>query len=225
VFLILQGITEHEWVIPLIIAMCTSVKDLIDLAVTLDAIRRCQYKKNKTPSSKSIDNQKEHGNYIPRFNPTVDKEEEQTCYRCRQVDHISYNCKNPPSEKHQQNQNKSDSKHNTINKTKNFNKEAKPKDTHTTKTINCIQNDFSTDDLDKVSQIPATINGNVTIDVLPDMGSCATLLRRCFVPENATIFQWQDGSYATPESNCPPSGWISLRIQVGNIDYVMPKVG
>lgn len=65
----------------------------------------------------------------------------------------------------------------------------------------------------------------MTIDALPDIGSCVTLLTRCFVPENSTIFPWQDGSYATPEGNCTPSGWISLRIQVGNIDYVMPKVG
>jgi len=156
VSLILQGITEHEWAIPLTTAMCTSVKDLIDLAVTLDAIRRYQYKKNNIPSSKSIDNQKKHDNYIPRFNPTVDKKEQQTCYKCKQVGHISYNCKNPTSEKGQQNQNKSDSKHNTINKTNNFNKEA-----HTTKTINCVQNDCSTDDLVKVSQIPDTINGNM----------------------------------------------------------------
>jgi len=64
----------------------------------------------------------------------------------------------------------------------------------------------------------------MTIDAVSDIGACVTLLRRCFVPENTTIVPRQDGSYATPEGNCTPSGWISLRVQVGNIDYVMPKV-
>lgn len=161
--------------------------------------------------------------FIPRFNPSVDKEEEQTCYKCKLVGHVSYNCKNSPSAKTEYN--KFDSKTNKNSNFKNYNKDVKQKDTSVTKTINCVQNDQCPDDLVKVSQIPATINGNLTIDALPDVLSCATLLRKCFVPVNATIFPWQDGSYATPEGNCTPSGWISLRIQVGNIDYVMPKVG
>jgi len=95
VSLILHGITKHEWAIPLTSAMCVSVKDLLDRAVQLDAIRKCHYVKENTyentTSFKSQDNQKEHGNYIPRFNPSVHKEEDQTCYRCKQVGHVSYN--------------------------------------------------------------------------------------------------------------------------------------
>ncbi|CAI6354043.1 unnamed protein product [Macrosiphum euphorbiae] len=229
VSLILQGITKHEWAIPLTTAMCTSVKDLLDRAVQLDAIRKVQYVKENTSenttSFKSQDNQKEQGNYIPRFNPSVHKEEDQTCYRCKQVGHVSYNCKNPLQEKSARVYNKTDIKDTTYANKKHFNKEVKPKETLTTKTINCVQEDSTSEDFVRVSQIPATINGNMTIDALPDIGSCVTLLRRCFVPDNIPIFPWQDGSYATPEGNCTPSGWISLRIKVGNIDYVMPKVG
>lgn len=74
VSLILQGITKHEWAIPLTTAMCVSVKDLLDRAVQLDVIRKFQYVKKSTTSHKSQDNYKEHGNYIPRFNPSVHKE-------------------------------------------------------------------------------------------------------------------------------------------------------
>ncbi|KAL4126740.1 hypothetical protein QTP88_010949 [Uroleucon formosanum] len=229
VSLILKGITKHEWAIPLTTAMCTSVKDLLDRAVQLDAIRKVHYVKENTSenttSFKSQDNQKEHGNYIPRFNPSVHKKEDQTCYRCKQVGHISYNCKNSLQEKSARVYNKTDIKDTTYVNKKHFNKEVKPKETSTTKTINCVQEDSTSEDFVKVSQIPTTINGNMTIDALPDIGSCITLLRRCFVPDNIPIFPWQDGSYATPEGNCTPSGWISLRIQVGNIYYVMPKVG
>lgn len=92
------------------------------------------------------------------------------------------------------------------------------------KSINCLQkcNYSSTP---KVSQIPVTINGNITIDALPDNGSCVTLLRKCFIPENTIIHPWQDGAYATPDGDCTPCGWITLRIEVGKIDYTMPKVG
>jgi len=65
----------------------------------------------------------------------------------------------------------------------------------------------------KVSQIPVTTF--VTIDALPDNGSCATLLRKRFIPNNVVIHPWQDESYATPDGDCTPCGWISLRIQVG----------
>lgn len=199
----------------------------------LDAIRKFHYVKENTSenttSFKSQDNQKEHGNYIPRFNPVIHKEDDQTCYRCKHVGRVSYNCKNPSKNPLQENSahvyRKTDTKDTTYANKKNFNKEVKPKEASITKTINCIQEDPSSDDLIKVFQIPATINGNMTIDALPDIGSCVTLLRRCFVPENMTIFPWQDGSYATPEGKCTPSGWISLRIQVGSIDYVLPKVG
>jgi len=47
-------------------------------------------------------------------------------------------------------------------------------------------------------------------------------LRKCFIPDNVVIHPWQDGS---PDGDCTPCGWISLRIQVGKIDYTMPKVG
>ena len=85
---------------------------------------------------------------------------------------------------------------------------------------NCIATDFI-----NISQIPVIINGSITIDALPNNGSCVTLLRKCFVPKDAVIHEWQDGPYATPEGDCTPSSWITLRIQVGKIDYTKPKVG
>lgn len=221
--LILQGIINHEWAIPLTTAMCVSVKDLLDRDVQLDVIRKCQHVKQNTSNFKSLENRKDN-NYIPRFNPSVHKEEDQTCYRCKQVGQISYNCKSLHREKSLRGFNRTDSKDTIYVNKKNFNKEVKSKDTSTTKMISYVQDNFFPEDLVKVSQIPATIYDNMTIDALPDIGSCVTLLRRCFVPENITIFSWQDGAYAIPEGNCTPSGWISLRIQVGKIDYVMPKV-
>lgn len=212
-------------------AICVSVKDLLDRALQLDTIRKSHYVKENTSknatsfSFKSQDNPKKHSNYIPRFNPLVHKKEDQTCYRWKQVGHVSYNYKNPLQEKSAHDYNKTDTKYTTYVNKKNCNNEAKPKETSTTITINCVRENSPSEDFIKVSQIPATINGNMTINALPDIGSCVTLLRRCFVPENIFIYRWQDGSYATPEGNCTPSGSIRLRIQVGNIDYVMPKVG
>lgn len=70
-----------------------------------------------------------------------------------------------------------------------------------------------------------TINGLVTKDALPNNGSCVTLLRKYFILENVIIYPRQDGAYTTPDGDCIPYGWISLRIQVDKIDYTMPKVG
>lgn len=48
-------------------------------------------------------------------------------------------------------------------------------------------------ELVNISQIPVTVNGSITIDALPDNGSCVTLLRKCFIPKDAVIHEWQDG--------------------------------
>ncbi len=64
------------------------------------------------------------------------------------------------------------------------------KDTNSkNKSINCIQN-FDYALTPKVSQIPVTINGSITIDALPDNGSCVTLLRKYFIPDNVVIHPW-----------------------------------
>lgn len=71
--------------------------------------------------------------------------------------HIHYNFKNQLQEKSERN--KIDTK-DKINVNKNMiNKEVKSKDTQTIKTINCVQDDFSSEDLVKTTQIFATING------------------------------------------------------------------
>lgn len=225
VSLILEGIIDNTWAIPLTTSMCKSVQELIDHAMPLDTIRKINltnstsnYLLNYNGISKEITKP------IHRYNPSVDKKEEQMCFKCKTFGHVSYDCTmtSNNSEKSVNN-----SKYNFNNK----NKKPVDKTMHLNKTensnnksINCISIKEASD-LVKISQIPVTINGSVTIDALPDNGSCATLLRKCFTPADAIIHEWQDGPYATPEGVCTPSGWISLRIQVGKIDYTMPKVG
>lgn len=41
--LILQGIIKHKWAISLITAVCVSIKDLLDRAIQLNVIKKCQY--------------------------------------------------------------------------------------------------------------------------------------------------------------------------------------
>lgn len=100
--------------------------------------------------------------------------------------------------------------------------EKKKQNLTNSKSIYCISIN-----LVNISQIPVRylINGSIAIDALSDNGSCLTLLRKFCICKDAVIHEWQDGPYASPEGDCTPSGWITLRIQVGKIDYTMPKVG
>lgn len=222
VSLILEGINDNIWAIPLATARCQTVQELIDHAIPLDTIRKVNtttsslsssYNQNTSNNTKAS---KETTKPIHRYNPTTDNKDEQLCFKCKTVGHISYDCpfadsvsKNRDSNKaSNKNQKSTDIKHQT---------EKKKQDLTNSKSINCISTE-----LVNISQIPVTINGSITIDALPDNGSCVTLLRKCFIPKDAVIHEWQDGPYATPEGDCTPSGWITLRIQVGKIDYTMP---
>ncbi|XP_025421204.1 uncharacterized protein LOC112691260, partial [Sipha flava] len=176
VSLILEGITDNIWAVPIATAMCCSVQELIDHAIPLDTIRKLSTSKPIANVSKGNDFLKV-SKQIHRYNPAVDKKEEQICFNCQKKKVM----------------------------------------------LVMINSDYSSPP--KVSQIPVTINGNITIDALPDNGSCVTLLRKCFIPENTIIYPWQNGTYATPDGDCTPCGWITLRIEVGKIDYTMPKVG
>ncbi|KAL4089241.1 hypothetical protein QTP88_024299 [Uroleucon formosanum] len=158
--------------------MCTSIKDLLDRAVQLDAIRKVHYVKENTSEIQLV------------LNLKTTKKNTVTIFLVSTHQFIKKKIKLAID---------TDIKDTTYVNKKHFNKEVKPKETSTTKTINCVQEDSTSEDFVKVSRIPATINGNMTIDALPDIGSCVTLLRRCFVPDNIPIFPWQDGSYATPE--------------------------
>ncbi|KAL4119510.1 hypothetical protein QTP88_012317 [Uroleucon formosanum] len=165
VSLILEGITDNIWAVPL-----TTTKQ------------------------------------IHRFNQTIDKKEDQICFKCKSKGHISYDCKSDKS--------------NTKEKSNVVYKNKSTTDNHYSKVENHSNKDTNSKNKSiNLSQIP------VTIDALPDNGSFVTLLRKYFIPNNVVIHPWQDGSYATPDGDCTPCGWISLRIQVGKIDYTMPKVG
>ncbi|KAF0712350.1 Transposon Ty3-G Gag-Pol polyprotein, partial [Aphis craccivora] len=202
VSLILEGIADNMWAVPLATAMCSSVQELISHAMPLDTIRKLSGTAVNTyyATSKGEEPQKET-KQIHRFNPTVNRKEDQICFKCKSKGHISYECKsdkiNTKEKSNWSQKNKSTTDNHYLKSENHSNKDTNSKN----KSINCIQN-FDYALTPKVSQIPVTINGSITIDALPD----------------------NDGSYATPDGDCTPCGWISLRVQVGKIDYTMPKV-
>jgi len=94
VSLILEGITDNMWAVPLATAMCSSVQELISHAMPLDTIRKLSGTAVNTyyATSKGEEPQKDT-KQIHRFNPTVDRKEDQICFKCKSKGHISYECK------------------------------------------------------------------------------------------------------------------------------------
>lgn len=227
VSLILEGITDNIWAVPLATAMCNTVPELIDHAIPLDTIRKISSNQSDTKfKNKSIIQTRDTTKSVHRFNPSIDKKEEQMCFKCKHFGHVSYDCtvsvNNTENSKSKGNSNSKNKK--SSEKTPQVHKNENTNYSYNNKSVNCIATSNNSE-LVNISQIPVTINGSITIDALPDNGSCVTLLRKCFAPTNTIIHEWQDGPYATPEGDCTLSGWITLRIQVGKIDYTMPKVG
>ncbi|XP_047985249.1 uncharacterized protein LOC125225535 isoform X1 [Leguminivora glycinivorella] len=93
VSLILEGIQDMRWSTPLATHCCKNVEELITHATAIDNIRRTQRKmteQQETVSKPSFDKSK--SNFIPKYNPSTDKIEEVTCFRCKRKGHVSYNC-------------------------------------------------------------------------------------------------------------------------------------
>jgi len=91
--LILEGITDNIWAVPLATAMCSSVQELISHATPLDTIRKLSgTAANIFGTPKGEESQKET-KQIHRFNPSIDKKEDQICFKCKSKGHISYDCK------------------------------------------------------------------------------------------------------------------------------------
>ncbi|XP_008180445.1 uncharacterized protein LOC103308580 [Acyrthosiphon pisum] len=197
VSLILEGITDNIWSVPLATWYSSQ-------CCTHGTLKGEESRKEKTNSS---------------LHPSIDKKEDQFYFKCKSMGHISYECHSTNSVSKKKDSNKFSANNIKLTKSK-HQTEKKKQDSANSRSINFIATDFI-----NISQIPVIINGSITIDALPDNGSCVTLLRKCFVPKDAVIHEWQDGPYATPEGDCTPSSWITLRIQVGKIDYTMPKVG
>lgn len=136
VSLILEGINDNIWAIPLATVIATSVQELIDHAIPLDTIRKVNTTTNGN-SQNTINNTKapkettrETIKPIHRYNPTTDNKDEQLCFKCKTFGHISYDCpfpdsvsKNRDSSKvSTKNQKPTDIKHQTEKK-KRFNKQ------------------------------------------------------------------------------------------------------
>lgn len=225
VSLILEGIQDARWSTPLAVQCCKGVSELLEHAVALDSVRKVQQARmydNKNVVSKtrqenvSKDNDDQYTKgYIKRYNPSTDKPEEQTCYRCKAKGHISYSCpkaqtssettSNPVPRQAQDNA-RSDK---NITKDKNIQKQ-----------INCFEYDIPS-----LTLIPATVNGNIQLNALPDSGSVITLIDKKHLPPDTEVYPWQKGAYKVAGNMFTPIGWISARLQVGKIDYIMPQIG
>lgn len=173
----MQGIIDQTWSVPLVSAMCTSVKELLDRATQLDTIRRYNSLTITNFSNKPKEPSGSQDKFIRRYNTSSDREEDQTCYRCKEVGHVSYNFKAQQNNMNARSNNKFNGKIKINNENTNV------RDTYKSKTINCVQNEHCANEFIKVSQIPLTIDSTITIDALPENGSCVTLLRKCFTPQ------------------------------------------
>ncbi|CAG9579532.1 unnamed protein product [Danaus chrysippus] len=85
--------------------------------------------------------------------------------------------------------------------------------------VNCVQNE-----LPSVSLIPVTLNSNIEVKALLDSGSVITLIDKKLLPRDTEVYPWQKGAYKVAGNMLTPIGWISARVQVGKIDYIMPQI-
>lgn len=232
VSLILEGIYDTRWSIPLATHCCTNVEELLSHATALDNIRKVipkeKYYRTEAVSTSSAHNnnveQQKFNKYIPKFNPSTDKKDEQICYRCRTKGHVSYDCKlqgNPTTLN-----GNSNSKLNTKPAEQNFVKQQPSTSTgfnnnKTTfhKQVGCIQNDSP-----NITLIPVIINGSLKCNALPDSGSVITIIDKNVLPQDTQVYPWDKGNYKVAGNILTPIGWLSARIQVGKIDYVMPQI-
>lgn len=226
VSLILEGIVDHRWSIPLATHCCTDVEDLLTHATALDNIRKIHFKDKYTKNTENVSrdtkssfnwSDSKRNTFIPKYNPATDKEEEQTCFRCKNKGHISYNCTVEPKE--------STSSSNTLQSTQLKHKVTSK--SHVTnnnnkierKHVSCIQNESP-----NVTLIPVTVNNNIQLTALPDSGSVLTIIDKSYLPNDTQLYAWQKGDYKVAGSNFTPIGWFSSRLQIGKIDYVMPQI-
>lgn len=226
VSLILEGIVDHRWSIPLATHCCTDVEDLLTHATALDNIRKIHFKDKYTKNTENVSrdtkssfnwSDSKRNTFIPKYNPATDKEEEQTCFRCKNKGHISYNCTVEPKE--------STSSSNTLQSTQLKHKVTSK--SHVTnnnnkierKHVSCIQNESP-----NVTLIPVTVNNNIQLTALPDSGSVLTIIDKSYLPNDTQLYAWQKGDYKVAGSNFTPIGWFSSRLQIGKIDYVMLQI-
>lgn len=212
--LILEGITDEKWCIPLATQCCDKMEDLLNYASSLDNVRKIERfhtRFNPTGSDKVSMQNQNNSKFIPKFNPETDKEEEQTCFRCKKKGHISYNCTLETSK--EQKENPKSSKMNTINSKIQQKPETK------TNQVSCVQ-----DIEPNVTMIPVTVNETIKLDALPDSGSVITIIDKKMLPENTLVYPWQKGSFKAAGSLFTPIGWLTARVQVGKIDYIMPQI-
>lgn len=222
VSLILEGITDHRWSIPLATHCCMNVEELLDHASAIDNIRKVQPRdrnyNNNLPeivSNPKID-KKDNSNYISKFNPYTDKEEEQTCFRCKEKGHISYNCKVPPKE------NKLNNVNNPLPKLEKLNQQnnnALNRQLNSPPHVNCVQ-----DIEPNITVIPVVLNDKIKLNALPDSGSVITIIDKNQLSPDTQVYPWQKGSYKVAGNYFTPIGWITARVQVGKIDYIMPQI-
>lgn len=228
VSLILEGILDARWSTPLAVQCCKAVDELINHADALDSIRKVQrtgvYENKNTVSYVPQNNVSRNentnykSNFIKKYNPETDKTEEQTCFRCKKKGHVSYNC-TMKTETNIKNE-ASTSAPNPLTDNLKYNKTTTQKDKYMNHQINCIQDDIPT-----VTLIPVTVNGNIEVKALPDSGSVVTLIDKKIIPADTEVYPWQKGAFKVAGNIFTPIGWISARIQVGKIDYIMPQIG
>ncbi|XP_064472438.1 uncharacterized protein LOC135386463 [Ornithodoros turicata] len=210
--------------------------------------------RNQNRPQPSRSSQTTHAPYLQKYNPTFgDRPEDLSCWRCGKRGHVSYQChlpapqpgtaivatpdiqrespRHPPQrynkdrdDTHDINSSNQQSKTPPQSKTA-FQRQPHRETKETSKqpnsnVVNCVFADCA-----HMPIVNAIINGSTTIDALCDPGSQVTLIRGCMAPSEIPIHEWQNGPLETAGGNTTPSGWITLRIQVGNIDYVTPSVG
>ncbi|XP_064481253.1 uncharacterized protein LOC135394440 [Ornithodoros turicata] len=210
--------------------------------------------RNQNRPQPSRSSQTTHAPYLQKYNPTFgDRPENLSCWRCGKRGHISYQChlpapqpgtaivatpdiqrespRHPPQrynkdrdDTHDINSSNQQSKTPPQSKTA-FQRQPHRETKETSKqpnsnVVNCVFADCA-----HMPIVNAIINGSTTIDALCDPGSQVTLIRECMAPSEIPIHERQNGPLETAGGNTTPSGWITLRIKVGNIDYVMPRVG
>lgn len=140
VSLILEGITDNIWAVPLTTAICSSVQELISHATPLDTIRKLSGTAANTYVTPKGEESHKETKQIHRFNQTIDKKEDQICFKCKSKGHISYDCKSDKSNTKEKSnvvyKNKSTTDNHYSKVENHSNKDTNSKN----KSINCIQN-------------------------------------------------------------------------------------
>ncbi|XP_064461924.1 uncharacterized protein LOC135372149 [Ornithodoros turicata] len=212
--LIINGIKDDRWAVPLAAQRCTSVLELIDRAATLDS-RRQTHRDNVHLSRTSTPNLTNPDISQPRPNSDgqTRSQQEPKCFNCSELGHISRHCPKPKSAatlraevKRRQPSNEHQPRRDT---------------THNTSRVNCFINTTS----NNLPLIKAMISGNTLVNACIDTGANVSVVKSSVIPPNVATSPWSSQERVTViDKELIPDKVTELDIIVGTTKTRLPNI-